>query len=160
MWEIIQLMFFIYLGVLSVLDIQTGKLPVWLLTAGGICVILYQFVQREIPWELCLAEAAVGGSFLIVSKVTQGNFGYGESLLILLLGVGVGFWNHRKERRYGRCAMISNVFINNSESVISMTKNARAKAVSIGKTAAVVCMVELDAVRNMERMENHEEGEN
>ena len=31
--------------------------------------------------------------------------------------------------------MISNVFINNSESVISMTKNARAKAVSIGKTA-------------------------
>ena len=56
--------------------------------------------------------------------------------------------------------MISNVFINNSESVISMTKNARAKAVSIGKTAAVVCMVELDAVRNMERIENDEEGEN
>ena len=59
----------------------------------SVCVILYQFVQREIPWELCLAEAAVGGSFLIVSNVTQGNFGYGESLLILLLGVGVGFWN-------------------------------------------------------------------
>lgn len=93
MWEIIQLMFFIYLGVLSVLDIQTGKLPVWLLTTGGICVILYQFVQKEIPWELCLAGAAVGGIFLMVSKVTQGNFGYGDSLLILLLGVGVGFWD-------------------------------------------------------------------
>ena len=30
---------------------------------------------------------------MIVSKVTQENFGYGDSLLILLLGVGVGFWN-------------------------------------------------------------------
>lgn len=29
----------------------------------------------------------------MVSKVTQGNFGYGDSLLILLLGVGVGFWD-------------------------------------------------------------------
>ena len=46
------------------------------------------------------------------------------------------------------------------ESVILMIKNAKAKAVSNGKIVETVHMVALDAVRNMERMENHEEGEN
>ena len=46
------------------------------------------------------------------------------------------------------------------ESVILMMKNAKAKAASIGKIVGTVHMAALDAVRNMERMENHEEGEN
>lgn len=69
-------------------------------------------------------------------------------------------WNHRKERGYGRCAIILSVSINSMESVILMMKNAKAKAASIGKIVGTAHMAALDAVRNMERMENHEEGEN
>lgn len=69
-------------------------------------------------------------------------------------------WNHRKERGYGKCAIISNVSINSMESVILMMKNAKAKAASIGKIVETVQMEALDAVQNTERMENHEEGEN
>ena len=93
MWKIIQITFFIYLVILSVLDIRTRKLPMWLLAAGGICVILSQLIRREIPWELCLFGAAAGCIFLMISKMTRESFGYGDSLLILLLGVAVGFWN-------------------------------------------------------------------
>ena len=93
MWKIIQITFFIYLVILSVLDIRTRKLPMWLLAAGGICVILSQLIRRETPWELCLFGAAAGCIFLMISKMTRESFGYGDSLLILLLGVAVGFWN-------------------------------------------------------------------
>ena len=93
MWKIIQITFFIYLVILAVLDIRTRKLPVWLLAAGGICVILSQLIRRETPWELCLFGAAAGCIFLMISKMTQESFGYGDSLLILLLGVAVGYWN-------------------------------------------------------------------
>ena len=93
MWKIIQVVFFIYLGILAVLDIRSRKLPVWLLGAGGIGVMIYRCVRREIPWELCVFGAAVGGVFLIISKATRECFGYGDSLLILIIGVGVGFWN-------------------------------------------------------------------
>ena len=44
-------------------------------------------------WELCLFGAAAGCIFLMISKMTRESFGYGDSLLILLLGVVVGFWN-------------------------------------------------------------------
>ena len=71
MWKIIQITFFIYLVILSVLDIRTRKLPMWLLAAGGICVILSQLIRRETPWELCLFGAAAGCIFLMISKMTR-----------------------------------------------------------------------------------------
>ena len=59
-------------------------------------------------WDLCHTFSAYqkrdsmgtlfirGGSrlyFFRISKMTRESFGYGDSLLILLLGVAVGFWN-------------------------------------------------------------------
>ena len=82
MWKIIQITFFIYLVILSVLDIRTRKLPMWLLAAGGICVILSQLIRRETPWELCLFGAAAGCIFLMISKMTRESFGYGDSWIL------------------------------------------------------------------------------
>ena len=97
MRKIIQITFFIYLVILSVLDIRTRKLPMWLLAAGSEegCMpeFFSQLIRRETPWELCLFGAAAGCIFLMISKMTRESFGYGDSLLILLLGVAVGFWN-------------------------------------------------------------------
>lgn len=93
MWKIGRIIFLIYLGILAVLDMRSRKIPVRLLLFGGIGTAVYQCFQRIIPWELCLSGAAIGGVFLLISKVTREEFGYGDSLLILILGISIGVWN-------------------------------------------------------------------
>ena len=39
------------------------------------------------------AGAGTGIVFLIISKVTDESFGYGDSILILIMGGFLGFWN-------------------------------------------------------------------
>ena len=47
----------------------------------------------KIPLLLMVTGALVGGVFLLVSRVTQEAFGYGDSLMIAVTGVYLGFWN-------------------------------------------------------------------
>lgn len=93
MWKIEQIIFLMYLGILAVLDIRSRKIPVWLLLFGGIGAAVYQCFRRTIPWELGLSGAVIGGVFLLISKGTREEFGYGDSLLILVLGISIGVWN-------------------------------------------------------------------
>lgn len=83
----------LYLGCLSVLDIRSRRLPVWLLVAGGVLALAFQIIWRGFPAILVVAGGAVGIVFLAVSKVTEEGFGYGDSVLIGILGVYLGFWN-------------------------------------------------------------------
>ena len=53
MWKIIQITFFIYLVILSVLDIRTRKLPMWLLAAVG-----------SVSYFLSLSEERLHGNLL------------------------------------------------------------------------------------------------
>lgn len=55
--------------------------------------MIYRCIRRELPLELYVLGALVGGMFLVISKVTKEGFGYGDSLLILIIGIGVGFWD-------------------------------------------------------------------
>lgn len=83
----------LYLGWLSVLDIRNRRLPIWLLAAGGIFASVFHVIWRGFPVILVVAGGAVGIVFLAVSKVTEEGFGYGDSILIGILGVYLGFWN-------------------------------------------------------------------
>lgn len=83
----------IYLGWLSVLDIRNRRLPVWMLLTGGILAAVFQILWKGIPGVLVMAGGAVGIVFLAVSKVTEESFGYGDSVLIGVLGIYLGFWN-------------------------------------------------------------------
>lgn len=83
----------IYLGCLSVLDIRNRRLPVWMLLAGGILAAVFQILWKGMPGVLVAAGGAVGIVFLAVSKVTEESFGYGDSILIGVLGIYLGFWN-------------------------------------------------------------------
>lgn len=93
MFEISQIGCGVYLCMLSIIDIWIRRLPVWLLAAGGIAAGVFRACQKGIPAVIVLAGAAVGIVFLAVSKVTEEGFGYGDSLLILVLGIYLGFWN-------------------------------------------------------------------
>lgn len=82
-----------YLCVLAALDIRFRRLPVWLLLAGIFCAAVYQGIWSDVPLALSMAGGATGIVFLVSGKVTEEAFGYGDGILILALGIYLGFWS-------------------------------------------------------------------
>ena len=86
-----------YLSVLSILDVRFRKMPVWLLVVGGIGGTGYQIWKwlkgDSISIMLIGVGAIVGVLFLGVSKITGQALGYGDGIIILILGIYLGFWN-------------------------------------------------------------------
>lgn len=83
----------LYLGVLAILDWKTKKIPLGLVVIGMISACGFQLISKELPFLLVAAGGAVGLVFLAVSKVTEEAFGYGDSMVIGVLGIYLGFWN-------------------------------------------------------------------
>ncbi len=82
-----------YLCYLSALDIKTQRLPDRLLAAGIVVALLQMFLGISPSFMLSLAGAAVGAAFLWISKLTGEALGYGDSIVIIILGISVGLWN-------------------------------------------------------------------
>ena len=51
------------------------------------------FMRERYPHDSTAAGAGVGIVFLVVSRVTDESLGYGDSILILIMGGFLGFWN-------------------------------------------------------------------
>lgn len=92
-WLICQFVFAVYLIVLAVMDIKWKKLSLTVLLAGILLLVAGFFCGSGIPLILLAAGAAVGIIFLIISRVTDNAFGYGDSILIIIMGGFVGFWS-------------------------------------------------------------------
>lgn len=82
-----------YVMILSMLDYRRRKLPIWILSLGGIAAFGYQMLYRILPWGVIVFGVAVGAVFLIISKMTKEAFGYGDSILITILGIFLGGWD-------------------------------------------------------------------
>ena len=97
MCELSEKICVVYLSVLSILDIRFRKMPVWLLSMGGVLAMAYPIWNvikgTAISFLLIVTGAAVGIIFLGIGKVTKEAFGYGDGLVILILGIYLGFWN-------------------------------------------------------------------
>jgi len=77
---------------LAIVDIFRKRIPLMvvvglILTAIGAVLFTHSF-----DWVLTLGGALVGLVFILVSKITKEGIGYGDSLLILALGIYLGFW--------------------------------------------------------------------
>lgn len=93
MWAMSEIICLLSLAVISVRDIQTRKVSVYLLLAAGVSSVVYQVCMGKMEWQLVLAGAAVGIGFLIISKLSDEGIGYGDSLAIMILGIYLGLWN-------------------------------------------------------------------
>lgn len=97
MCELSQGICIAYLSVLSILDIRFRKMPVWLLVVGGIVGIGYQIWRwvkgDSISIVLIGSGVIVGLIFLVISKITGQALGYGDGIIILILGIYLGFWD-------------------------------------------------------------------
>lgn len=91
--EVTRIGYGIYLAILSIIDVRVRRIPVWLVAAGGAAAAAMRVYRAEIPFLLVLGGALVGMGFLVISRVTREAFGYGDSLVILVMGIFLGFWN-------------------------------------------------------------------
>ena len=92
-WMICRIIFAGYMIVLAVMDIRWKKLNLLFLLAGVIPLTAGFLCHREIHMILQGAGAAVGIIFLLISRITEDSFGYGDSILITIMGGFTGFWN-------------------------------------------------------------------
>lgn len=93
MSEVSQIGYAVYLCILSIMDIWLQRIPLWLVAAGGVGAVIIRACRAEVPLVLVLAGAGVGVVFLIISRITREAFGYGDSLLIIIMGIFLGLWN-------------------------------------------------------------------
>ncbi len=79
------------LGILSILDIRKKCVPVIGVIELLFTVLILQFFDPAELWEYIIC-ILVGVTFLLVSKLSKEAIGYGDSLVILILGIQLGFW--------------------------------------------------------------------
>lgn len=82
-----------YLGILSWMDIKTKRIPMWILGAGILAAFVFRVLQRKQMMVLWLSGGAVGLVFLVVGKITREALGYGDGVLIGILGIYLGIWD-------------------------------------------------------------------
>lgn len=92
-WLICRVIFAGYLGVLTVMDIRNKRLNLLFLLSGFLLMAAGFFCKREIHPLLLATGAGVGLVFLLASRVTGESFGYGDSILIMIMGGFLGFWD-------------------------------------------------------------------
>lgn len=97
-WLACQCVFAVYLAALAVMDIRKRKMSLRLLLSGFalsafLLTVAISLGGREISWILIAGGIAVGAVFLLLSRITGEAFGYGDSILILVMGSFLGIRN-------------------------------------------------------------------
>ena len=89
MWEISM---GIYLLVGTIWDLIKREIPVIYLASGTCFAVLYRFFSHKKMWYISICGAVIGIVFLLLSKYTEEQIGYGDSWMILNLGIYLGIW--------------------------------------------------------------------
>ena len=83
----------IFLFICTVLDIKTRRLPVWIMIIGSVAAILFRLLNWGNHTALWIGGMLIGCLFLLLSRWTKEGFGYGDSWMILILGISLGLWD-------------------------------------------------------------------
>lgn len=90
MCKIADWIVFILLAICSVSDWKKKTIPVILLIMLSVVVAVFALLCNAVSMRLRVSGALMGVLFLIISKCTKEAIGYGDSWLILLLGIHMG----------------------------------------------------------------------
>lgn len=91
MWTIDKGICLVFLIIVALKDIQTKKISVYALVCGGMLSVIYQIFVGNMDLWLLSGGIMTGILFLFISRMTQEGMGYGDSILILILGIYLGF---------------------------------------------------------------------
>ena len=76
-----------FLGLNTVSDIRCKKILVWSAWAFGLFGLIYGFVGSGMSFSQGLMALLPGTMFLIISKITKESMGYGDGVVVLVMGV-------------------------------------------------------------------------
>lgn len=91
MRDIAKIVILIYLSIGAIMDVRAKQVPAGYLLAGSCTAILFQ-VSGRMSWYLWGLGIATGAMFLLFSKCSKESIGYGDSWMILNLGMLLGVW--------------------------------------------------------------------
>lgn len=84
----------IYMGLMSVWDWRKKSIPLPLIVFGmvaGCLVSTYQVCMRYVLWQEVLVAVVPGALLLLLAYVTREQIGYGDGLVLLVLGFLLGW---------------------------------------------------------------------
>ena len=84
---------FLFLGTMSIFDIKTKRIPDLSLILGLVASILVRIAFKGQTFSSYIAAALVGIVFIFISYFTEEKIGYGDSFIILSIGILVGLKN-------------------------------------------------------------------
>ena len=90
MCKIADWIVFALLTACSVSDARKKTIPYVLLLALGIAVVAFAFLCDGVSARMRVGGALMGAVFLLISKMSREAIGYGDSFLILFLGIHMG----------------------------------------------------------------------
>ena len=76
-----------FLGLNTVSDIKTKKILVWSAWVFGIFGFVYGFVGNGLSLLQGLMALLPGIIFIAISKITKESMGYGDGIIVLVMGV-------------------------------------------------------------------------
>ena len=87
MYKIVHICLIIILGVICVFDIKRKKIPVYMLIILAAAGIISNFTVGEFDIEKRIIAMLPGMILLIVSMITKQQIGYGDDMIILIMGL-------------------------------------------------------------------------
>lgn len=87
MYKIVHICLIIILGVICVFDIKRKKIPVYMLIILAAAGIISNFTVGEFDIEKRIIAMLPGTILLIVSMITKQQIGYGDGMIILIMGL-------------------------------------------------------------------------
>ncbi len=73
-----------------VMDVRKKRLPLVFLAVFGAAGIVVNLCFENLKWPDIAAGVAVGGLFLLISKITREQIAYGDGVLVGSLGAWIG----------------------------------------------------------------------
>lgn len=87
MYKIVHICLIIIFGVICVFDIKRKKIPVYMLIILAAAGIISNFTVGEFDIEKRIIAMLPGMILLIVSMITKQQIGYGDGMIILIMGL-------------------------------------------------------------------------
>lgn len=82
-----------YLLVLSVQDFRERMISGVFLAVGAMAAVGSQIIWNRCSVLECIGGLLIGLLFIGISRLTREGLGYGDSILITILGIYIGVWN-------------------------------------------------------------------
>ena len=92
MQEINKVLILIFLALLSVFDIKTKQIPLWLILTFAVIFAGMCFVNGYVGHAALLLRLLPGIFLLAVAFATKQSMGYGDGVALLLVGLLLDIW--------------------------------------------------------------------